>query len=225
MFENFSDYKFLCIPRYNNSLFFDILDNLPNRTLFYKKNQVITNVGENLQDIYYLKEGVTISSILSLSGHIKTVFISKAPCLFNEGPTFSSTQTNMEIKSLQRCEIRLLSRSSFFDSLSSNIIFRDSLIESLALKSCALVNQISYKNSLSTSQFVQHILHELALEFAHVSTEGIYLEISQDDLAEICGLHRVTIAKAYRDLKETNFIINSKKNKLYLNSSILNYIK
>ncbi|MFP5527862.1 Crp/Fnr family transcriptional regulator [Peptococcus simiae] len=184
----------------------------------FPKNTIITKINEKIQGIYLLTEGVTRSVIIGEDGNEKTIFYNTAPCFFNEGPYFSSFPSEMEIHAQTDCTVRVITWLDINNACDDNIEIEKELIRYFAQKSYLLLNQITDLLLLTPRQKTLKAILTLAKDenISFPGKEGRVLNFSQNDLAKICGLHRVTVSSIISELKESHIVSRTAKGKIIL---------
>lgn len=186
----------------------------------YKKGDLITAIGENVLGVYFLQKGVAISTIVGENGLEKVVFINKAPCFFNESPFIGELGTEMEIRALTDCVITIIDWNDMNKLVLNNKLLNELFIKYIARKSYALIDQMIDILTLNPTKRIFKVLLYLAQaqETNANHNEQITIKLSQEELAKICGLHRVTVARAFKKLKNIGVIKNTSRSTIVLDS-------
>lgn len=186
----------------------------------FQKNSIITNIGEKVSGVYFLYKGISISQIVGENGLEKVVFFNRAPCFFNEGPFIGNLYTEMEIRALTDCSISVISFNELDKLISSNKLYNYLFMRFLARKAYALLSQMNDVLTLTPAKRILKVITYLAQEnsLTNLNTKDkeTIVHFSQEELARICGVHRVTVARAFRKFKDMGIITKISKSKIFL---------
>jgi CRP-like cAMP-binding protein len=189
----------------------------------YPKGSMILGGGQPVDHLYYLYAGRIKYSKMNADGDEKIVWYIDKGNIFGAAPFFDRQPIKNMCNALvatEDCEVYTFSRSCFNDEIVGNhpeIV--SNLIESMAYKIFLAVNRGGDLASLP-SRVCKVLLYVIqrqsdsgARKDNKVSSEGI----SQQELAVILGVHRVTLNNAIVQLKREGIIEHISKRSLVVN--------
>ena len=182
----------------------------------FKKGSVITQYGESVSGIYFLTKGEVTGRYFSASGAEKVIFIFRAPCFFNEALYLANLQSNMELEASADSELTYINKNTLDRLLTTDAAFNLILMKYMARKTRLILAQLIDIITLSPVERVRKVLLLYARDEGIRHADGVHVFISQEELATITGLHRVTVAKAFRQLKDNGLIIRTSKSLVVL---------
>ncbi len=187
----------------------------------FKEDGIIINSGEYINGLFLLVSGKVIGSVLSSSGTEKTIFILEPFCFFGETLFFNNSPSNAEIKALKNSEIVFLNSEIINILESTNKVFIKMLLKSFARKAQLYLEQIKDALYLSPEEKVYKMLSYLAMnDKYYFNNKNTKLKITQEQLANLCGMHRVTVARVCNRLKSKGIIEKPRGVKLDLKLNI-----
>lgn len=182
----------------------------------YRKGDIITHVGEHVAGIYFISNGEVSSTLIGENGLEKVVFIYRSPCFFNESPFITALETCMEIRALTDCVISFIDKKKIDDLISNNKSFNELLLKYMARKVYVIIDQLTDVVSLTPVKIIYKILYYYAKEHGIYADDQVTIKVSQERVAKISGLHRVTVARAFKKLKDTGIIKKTNKSTVVL---------
>jgi cAMP-binding proteins - catabolite gene activator and regulatory subunit of cAMP-dependent protein kinases len=198
----------------------------------YEKGNIILGGGKPVNYLYYLHAGRIKFSKLTADGDEKIVWYIDRENVFGTAPFFDRRPiTNMcnLLTALEDCEVYTFSRECF----NNEIIVRhpellENLIQSMAYKIFLGVNRGGDLSSLPTRicKVLRYVIQRqpnLGFGEKTIRTKGI----SQQELADILGVHRVTLNNAISQLKREGIIGHMSKRSLVILDvgRLLNYVQ
>jgi Cyclic nucleotide-binding domain. len=191
--------------------------------LNYPSYQTVLNFGDVTPGIYFIIEGMAEAHFSSLDGQEKLIFIMKKYSLFGECPFFNKSQSNLQVTVWPESKLIFFDENSIEYLIRNNDIFQNLIIKSIARKSQIMAEQLK-DSYLSTEQRICKTLEYICNE--KPSEDGkCHLNITQNELAYIVGLARVTIARVCSNLKKYNIIENTNHSKKHLCINMENLIR
>ncbi|TWH52083.1 Crp/Fnr family transcriptional regulator [Sporomusa sp. KB1] len=190
---------------------------------FYKKGSIVLGNGQPVNHLYYLRNGQIKFSKLNKDGDEKIVWYIERGNVFGVAPFFDRRPiTNMcnMLTTMEDCEIYTFSRSCFNGEIVSNYPeLVANLMQSMAYKIFLGVNRGGDLASLP-NRICKVLLYILQKESDNlVSHKKICSKgISQQELAFILGVHRVTLNNAIAQLKREGIIGHMSKRSLVINN-------
>ncbi len=188
----------------------------------YKKNSIILGQGETSNELYYLHSGEVKFSSVGTNGNEKPIWFIKAGNVFGEVPFFDhfvtySFFTCVEDSIVYTFHQEVLTETIFprYPQIVMNVF------ETMAKKIRLMSSQINDLGLNSPKLRVYKMIYSLL-----VNTESRH--ISQQALADLLGIHRVTLNRIISDLKNDGIIQeNISKSGIFLRDPVglLNLIK
>jgi CRP-like cAMP-binding protein len=187
----------------------------------FGKDSIILGGGKPVDYLYYLHIGCIKFSKLNSDGDEKIVWYIDRENVFGTAPFFDRRPTtNMcnLLTALEDCEVYVFSRECF----NNEIIVKhpellENLIQSMAYKIFLGLNRGGDLSSLPTRicKVLRYVIQRqpnLGIGEKIVRTKGI----SQQELADILGVHRVTLSNAISQLKCEGIIGHMSKRSLVI---------
>ncbi|MDR1321686.1 MAG: Crp/Fnr family transcriptional regulator [Gracilibacteraceae bacterium] len=186
----------------------------------YKKGQVITRVGDYVSGAYLLSKGKTVTTVMGQNGLEKTVYFCKAPWFFNDAPAALNQEATMAVRALSDCVIVIINTNDLNDLLHSDKSYLDLYLQYISKRVYSIVNELTEVWNLNPTQIVFKVLVCFAIEQGISDNEQVVVKITQEELAQICGLHRVTVARTFKRLKELDMIKKTNKSTVVMSSDL-----
>jgi CRP-like cAMP-binding protein len=183
---------------------------------FYKKGAIISPYGEDVKGIFFLHKGEVTGKIFSLNGIEKILYIYKPPCFFHESPYLAELPSNIEIKASADSELTFIERPQLDHLLATDLVFNHILMKHMARKTRLIIDQLIDIVTLAPIERIHKVLLSNAQQQGIETPEGIALALTQDQIATITGLHRVTVARALARLKANGAIKKTRKGLIIL---------
>lgn len=172
---------------------------------YYKSKEIIIRAGTLLNCLYYLKEGRLKTTAISPSGHQKIMWYLETGCFFGETAFFNQKPCDYDFIAVTDCEVlRFPSEVVFQEIIPKNPSLTLSLITMLTRKVHILSTQVedfTFNKPVARVAKLVYLLYQENHRLTKKNTASIPLK--QDDIAELLGLHRVTVNQALRHLKDS----------------------
>lgn len=186
--------------------------------LRYSKNAVVGGNGEYVGSLQYLYKGRIKLCRLTAGGIEKILFYIEKGNLFGEVPFWSGSLMDGTFIAMEECEVYAFSRQCVKDEIVRHYpALIVNLLEGMANKSQILSRQACDIANLTNR--VSRIL-VFAAEREHVigkAAKAVAVKgISQQELASILGVHRVTINHAIGQLKRQGIVGEMTKSRLVI---------
>lgn len=185
---------------------------LGNRRTFPKGYQIL-DLETQLNGIYLVMEGSVEVILYTLRGPEKVLFYVGSGCIFGEVSCFvSGDRDDASVRARSDCILYFFSRDVLEGTIASQ--YPHLLIEMIQATSYKLrMYSVLLRDSLSSNPF----LHVCKMLVYLVRFKGIELpqgqkqvviqpEMTQNDIAKLMGVHRVTVTKAIGQLKEMGIV-------------------
>lgn len=182
--------------------------------LHYKKKQIINNTLDNTVGFYYLNKGRVSVSYIAECGSEKNVFFIGEGTLCNEIPTLSFGQSLAILTSMDNIELYFFNKEIVLSTefMTTYPHLTKNLIESLCYKAGSLFSQACNLGLYDAFQNVCRVLYGMVI-FTEDKT-NIVPQLSQQDIASFVGIHRGSLHKILRRLKEEGVIGNYSRHSL-----------
>lgn len=174
---------------------------------WFTKGEVICELGTEVKQLGYIHQGLVKCVVLNSAGEMKTVFYNDQflalECFFHRQPSHYSVFAEMDT------ELYWLD-----DSLTETVLqrsgIRDAILKALSLKCRILGWQVA---DLSMSTPLTKVCRLLC---CYASSDCIpeVIGLTHQDIADMTGLHRVTITNQMNQLKKMNIIAYHKNGKI-----------
>ncbi len=170
----------------------------------YRKNETIIRAGQILEHLYYLRTGEIKTVAINDDGQQKTVWFLAAACLFGETPLFNRKPCAYVFQAVTDCEVYLFARETLHELFVRNPAAALSLVTTLTLKvhilSCQIEDSIFCKPVGRVAKLI-YLLYQTKQKAGNHS-----LPVTQEDIAAVLGLHRVTVNQAIRIMKHEEIL-------------------
>lgn len=198
--ETSSQFAILSLPWINAaapSPWEDVLALAARRT--YRKNEFIIRSGQILEHLYYLRSGELKTLAVGSDGQQKTLWFLTAGSVFGETPLFNRKPCAYLFQAVTDCEIYLFPRELLNELFTNRPNLAQSLITTLTRKvhilSCQIEDSLFCKPVIRVAKLI-YLLYQTKQK-----AESDSLPITQEDIAAVLGLHRVTVNQSVRAMK------------------------
>lgn len=184
----------------------------------YNKNAIIGGNGEFVDSLQYLYKGRLKLSRFNAEGNEKILFYIEKGNLFGEVPFWSGEPMISAFIATEPCEVYSFSRQCIEDQVMSK--YPDlvvNLLEGMANKTYVLSAQASGLESL-VSRASKVLVYVAQREHGTITDTKVICAkgISQQELANILGVHRVTLNHTIGQLKKQGIIGEMTKSTLVI---------
>lgn len=165
----------------------------------YRKNEFVIHSGQILEHLYYLRSGELKTLAVRSDGQQKTLWFLAAGSVFGETPLFNRKPCAYLFQAVTDCEVYMFSRETLNGLFTRNPDVALSLITTLTRKvhilSCQIEDSLFCKPVIRVAKLI-YLLYQTKQKAGSDS-----LPITQEDIAAVLGLHRVTVNQSVRALK------------------------
>lgn len=167
--------------------------------------------------IFYIEKGRVCLSYFSGKGkEVKALYYNQN-AIFNEARTFSVLNPDCTFVCVEDCELCFFSREIFkgtdfirsYPHIIQNLL--STMGEKMLLHYYALTSLRADTDIVNVSRFI------LRLYCEHGKKLTFNIAYSQQDIADILGVHRTTVARAIRKLKEDDILIRMSRYEIVIN--------
>ena len=172
---------------------------------FFKKGSVIIKEGQYIQHLYYLRIGEIKTTVTSAEGLEKTIWYIQEGCVFGETPLFNDKPCVYVFSAILDCEVYLFSRETVIQEIipkHPEVVLL--ILSVLTRKVHVLSTQVEDLTFRQPMARVSRHIYLLAYQNGKQVREGspIPIKITQQDLANMIGVHRVTVNNVLRKLED-----------------------
>lgn len=163
----------------------------------FKKNSIILGNGQPVNDLYYLHAGEIKLSSVSANGEEKPIWYICSGNIFGEVPYFDKVDCYSVFTSLTDCIIYTFNRQLLTETIIPqypHIVMN--IFETMANKLRIVSSQINDLSLNPPKIRVYKLIYSLALD-----PNNNIIHNSQQELADLLGIHRVTLNRILVDLK------------------------
>lgn len=175
---------------------------------FYKASETIYIQDDFGDSFYYVKAGRVKVFILQEDGTEKILSIHEQGGFFGETTAIDQLPRPCCASAMINSEVIVLKLEDLEKLIELDKDLYLALLQSLTRKIRMLSFQIQDMSFLEAEQRIIHVLLKLAADFGITTADGIKLSISFSDqeLAGLVGVCRVTVTKTFNSLKKQGFI-------------------
>jgi len=174
----------------------------------YKKNDIIFWNGQKVNELYYLKEGEIKMVYLNSEGGKKSVWYIESGNVFGETSFFLRNESSLLVTCERDSIVYVFDRKVVMDVFLHNSDIIIDMLTRMAGKIQTLSRQI-YDLTLNSPKMRLYRL----LYFMVMTRPDNIMNISQQDLADLLGIHRITVNKILVTLKNGGIIEHDIKRK------------
>lgn len=184
----------------------------------YGKNELIGGNGEYVKCLQYLHKGRLKLTRFNAEGNEKIFFYIEQRNLFGEVPFWSGKPMDSAFIAVEPCEVYEFSQQCIKDDVMKNhpeLIVN--LLEGMASKMHVITGQASELASL-LNRVSKVLVYAAEREHIHAASNEVICAkgISQQELANILGVHRVTLNHVIKQLKKDGIIGDMTKSNLVI---------
>ncbi len=173
-----------------------------------KKGDVIINAGDSIESLYFLKSGRIKTIAISSAGNQKIMWYIEQDCFFGETPFFNHKSCDYVFVADTECEIYIFSREVVYkEIIPQQPDITLSIIETLARKVHILSTQVedfTFSKAIIRIAKVIYFLYEGYT--AKDQNEPIKIPLTQEIIAEMAGIHRVTVNQILKQFKSQQIL-------------------
>lgn len=172
------------------------------RKVLWKGKTCIQRPGDEVTSIFLIREGVITVSATSVEGVQRTLWFMGPGSILGEAALFAGQRNNHHIDAVEDCVAYEFSRSNVVDKLLvDHPDLGEALLTNLATKSYIMSTQVEESTFLSAYRRICRFFYGLCL-----SRNSPQISLSHGTIAELLGLHRVTVSNAIGDLKRRGLL-------------------
>ncbi len=173
-----------------------------------KRGDYILRIEDNAQGLFFIKKGRVKGNLLTKDGSVKTIYIKEEKTIFGEQFIFHRQPGIIEVIALEDCELYFFSKDKMLELIKKDFDLTLFICRSQAIIARIMAYQIQDLSKNSTLQSLARILYSI---FCYESSKNkksqpITINITHEELANMLGVHRVTVTKNINYLKKLGFI-------------------
>ena len=177
----------------------------------YRKNDIIIQAGQELEALAYLKDGVVKTVAPEESGQEKIIWYIESGCVLGETPLFNNKPCAYYFQAVEDCRVYWFSKSTVYGVILVKYpeITR-SLLSIMARKVHVLSTQVEDQVFLKPMARVAKVIYLFYSKKKETGwKEYPSLPVSQEDIANLLGLHRVTVNQALQAMRNSGILENN----------------
>ncbi|MTJ81390.1 MAG: Crp/Fnr family transcriptional regulator [Telmatospirillum sp.] len=172
------------------------------RKVVWKNKSVVQAPDDEVNSIYLIRQGVIKVAAASSEGLQRTLWLMGPGSILGEASLFSNRRNSHHISAMEECVAYEFSKQVVV----GEILVRypdlaEALLTNLANKSYIMSTQVEESAFLSVPQRLGRFLYGLCL-----ARNSRHLPLSHAVIAELLGLHRVTVSNTVSALKRTGLL-------------------
>ena len=177
----------------------------------YRKNEIIIRSGQTLEALAFLKNGVVKTVAPEEGGQEKIIWFIEAGCVLGETPLLNSKPCAYYFQAVEDCQIYWFSKAVLFGVILVKYPeITKSLLSILARKVHVLSTQVEDQVFLKPMPRVAKVIYLFYWKKKETGwKEYPSLPVSQEDIANLLGLHRVTVNQVLQSMKNSGILENN----------------
>lgn len=175
----------------------------------YKSHETLLKPRDIINEIFYIDEGSVRYLITSYNGVERVLTSLNKGEFFGIGPiNLDNSISDISVITETPTVIYKITKSKYLHLIKTSDIFRNEIIKSLSLRATTLISKIINLSFTSGKErLYEFLLHSVDIDS---SSDGIWYglndQFTQDELARIIGVSRMSIYKIIKELTEEDLI-------------------
>lgn len=192
-----------------------------------KKGVVLVNIGDVVNDFYYLHKGEVKLTAMTKNGLEKTIWYISSPGVFGETPFFHNQPSKFIISVSKDCEYYSFKKEFLMAELEHHPEIMKFILQLLAQKVRVLsaqVEELAFKEPLVR---IANLIYLIVCQSGQKIDENKYvveIRLTHQEIANITGLHRVTASNALKKLCDEGLISKNRSKITIKNIKLLEEI-
>lgn len=177
----------------------------------FPKKSIIIHPGLLINHLYYLKSGEVKTLAINEAGQKKTIWYIQSGCIFGETSLINQKPCSYTFQAMTDCEVYQIDKETLYTKVLPQ--YPDvalNLIQTLARKVHVLSIQVEDWTFNKPLNRVAKLLYLLYKEREPDSTTDQPLPVTQEELADMLGVHRVTVNNVIRQFRKDGILKNEK---------------
>jgi CRP/FNR family transcriptional regulator len=183
---------------------------------FYKKKQILFQVGNIPRGIYCVNEGKVKIFSIGEQGKEQIIHIATNGEIVGFRAMLSGDLYQVSAETLEDCNICFISKADFLKMVNNNHLLRENLMQEMS-------KELNIRTKLLTNMAQKSVRERLA--FSLLFLDKIYNEqsinLSREDLANFLGTATETLIRLLKDFKDENLIDIQTRKVILLNKTKL----
>ncbi len=171
--------------------------------------------------VYYVESGLVIVRRILVDGQSKALFIAREGHFFHDVAYAQRKQGLTEVSPLCTCVVYYFSPDVTEDLLAGDAGFRRVFLFSLACKARSMGTDLAFFACLPGARRLLFIMENIADRMDGERDGAREVHVSQNELAEYLGLHRVSVNRLLKELEVDGLILREQGKIMLLGKSML----
>ena len=178
------------------------------RKQHYKKHTTIVHVDDPGYALYILKSGLVKVTIEDQHGYEMILHILSPPEFFGDMALLDGMPQSAAVRTQEASEVLTIARKHFLSILENSpkiLLTMTAVLSKRLRKANELIHSLAFFDVYGK---VARVLLNLAAECGHTTEQGtvIDLRLTQQDLADLAGMRRETMARTLREFQQAGGI-------------------
>ena len=188
------------------------------RTVTLKKDQVLFHQGQSAQAVYVIEEGRVRLSSFSLDGRERHLMILGSHGLVGDCGWPHSERYTVSALASSEARLRVVDMPRFVAALSEQPLLTQQHRELNSRRLCVLLQQLELQAHNSAGRRICHHLLGLLHAYGSPLQQGwrIGISFTQQEMGNICGLSRVSVAYVFSRLERQGVIARQQRHLIVL---------
>lgn len=194
------------------------------RTLSLKKDQVLFHQGQSAQAVYVIEEGRVRLSSFSLDGRERHLMILGSHGLVGDCGWPHSERYTVSALASSEVRLRVVDMARFSAALSEQPLLTQQHRALSSRRLCVLLQQLELQAHNSAGRRICHHLLGLLHAYGSPLQQGglrIGISFTQQEMGNICGLSRVSVAYVFSRLERQGVIARQQRHLIVLRPDLL----
>jgi len=177
----------------------------------YRKNEIIIQTGQTLEALGFLKTGIVKTVASEAGGHEKIIWFMEAGCVLGETPLLNEKPCAYYFQAVENCQIYWFNKAVLYGVILLKYPeITKSLLSIMARKIHVLSTQTEEQAFLKPLVRVAKVIYLFCGNKNETGwKEYPSLPVSQEDIANLLGLHRVTVNQSLQTLRTNGVLENN----------------
>ncbi len=186
-----------------------VLDNVPHNVKKFQSGSMICLSGEHVNSLMVVISGIVKGEMADYAGRVIKIEDIAAPDTLAPAFLFGSrNRFPVNVIAVSSAELLLISKTDFLKLLMINDTILVNFLDMISNRSQFLSEKIKFLNFKTIKGKLAHFI----LQKAGNDLSSVILEMTQNELADLFGVARPSVARVLRELEEGGFIEAKGKN-------------
>ena len=186
-----------------------VLDNVPHNVKKFQSGSMICLSGEHVNSLMVVISGIVKGEMADYDGRVIKIEDIAAPDTLAPAFLFGSrNRFPVNVIAVSSAELLLISKTDFLKLLMINDTILVNFLDMISNRSQFLSEKIKFLNFKTIKGKLAHFI----LQKAGNDLSSVILEMTQNELADLFGVARPSVARVLRELEEGGFIEAEGKN-------------